>query len=76
MNGYISPFRNEYNGYLVSSVDELTGRIIKLLRSDKLLKDMGNKAGESVRQNFLMTRYLEQYLDLFTEIHFNKSRII
>lgn len=26
---------------------------------------MGKKARESVRDNFLLTRYMEQYLDLF-----------
>lgn len=68
--------RNGENGYLVSSVDELADRIAKLLKDDKLREEMGKKARESVKQNFLMTRYLEQYLDLFTEMHVNKSRII
>jgi hypothetical protein len=29
---------------------------------------MGRKARECVRKNFLLTRYLEQYLDLFAEL--------
>jgi len=29
---------------------------------------MGRKARETARKNFLLTRYLEQYLDLFAEL--------
>jgi trehalose synthase len=29
---------------------------------------MGQKARETVRRNFLLTRYLEQYLDLFNSL--------
>jgi hypothetical protein len=29
---------------------------------------MGGKARDKVRRNFLLTRYLEQYLDLFSEV--------
>jgi trehalose synthase len=36
------------------------------LVNDKGLRDeMGHKARETVRKNFLLTRYLEQHLDLF-----------
>ncbi|HEX8949634.1 MAG TPA: glycosyltransferase [Dissulfurispiraceae bacterium] len=52
------------NGFLVSSVEEAAERIVKLLRNTKLRKAMGSKAAESVRKNFLMTRLVEQYLDL------------
>ncbi|MCF4151248.1 glycosyltransferase [Dethiosulfovibrio sp. F2B] len=53
------------NGYLVDTVDQAADRIIKLLRDEKLRKSMGEKGREKVRKNFLMTRYLEDYLDLF-----------
>ncbi|EFC91779.1 glycosyl transferase group 1 [Dethiosulfovibrio peptidovorans DSM 11002] len=53
------------NGYLVDTVDQAADRIIKLLRDEKLRKSMGEKGREKVRNNFLMTRYLEDYLDLF-----------
>ena len=38
---------------------------MKLLRDEKLREKMGDKARESVRQKFLLSRYVEQYLDLF-----------
>ncbi len=56
---------NGVNGFLVSSVEEAAERIVRLLKDKKLREEMGNKARETVRQKFLLTRYLEQYLDLF-----------
>jgi trehalose synthase len=53
------------NGFLVSSVGEAAGRIVQLLKDENLRQQMGKNAKESVRKQFLMTRYLEQYLDLF-----------
>jgi trehalose synthase len=53
------------NGFLVSSVDEAADRIVCLLFDDRLRRRMGEAARETVRTRFLMTRYLEQYLDLF-----------
>jgi trehalose synthase len=53
------------NGFLVSTVEEAAKRIVQLVKDKKLRKRMGDKARETVRKNFLLTRYLEQYLDLF-----------
>jgi trehalose synthase len=53
------------NGFLVSSPKEAAERIVRLIRSEKLRRSMGKKARETVEKNFLLTRYLEQYLDLF-----------
>ncbi len=53
------------NGYRVSSVSQASDRIVKLLKNKRLRVSMGKKAKESVRKNFLITRLLEQYLDLF-----------
>jgi len=57
--------RDGHNGYLVNSVDEAADRIVRLVKNKKLQKQMGQRARESVRKNFLMTRLLEQYIDLF-----------
>jgi trehalose synthase len=53
------------NGFLVSSVEEAAERIVLLIKDKELRDQMGQKAKETVRQRFLLTRYLEQYLDLF-----------
>ena len=56
------------NGFLVSSIEESAKRIVQLVNDQGLRDEMGNKARETVRKKFLMTRYLEQYLDLFGEL--------
>ncbi|HEV8342583.1 MAG TPA: glycosyltransferase [Candidatus Binatia bacterium] len=53
------------NGFLVSSVEEAADRVVHLIKDEKLRKQMGKRAKESVRERFLLTRLLEQYLDLF-----------
>ncbi len=53
------------NGFLVSSPEQAAQRIVQLVRDEKLRRKMGTKARETVKKNFLLTRYLEQYLDLF-----------
>ncbi|MBU1206322.1 MAG: glycosyltransferase [Proteobacteria bacterium] len=53
------------NGFLVSSVEEAAERIVRLIKDQKLREEMGKKAKETVREKFLLIRYLEQYLDLF-----------
>jgi trehalose synthase len=57
--------RNGVNGFLVSTVEEAAKRTVQLIKDKKLRKRMGKKARETVRKKFLLTRYLEQYLDLF-----------
>jgi trehalose synthase len=53
------------DGFLVSSNEEAAERIVRLLKDEKLRKEMGRKARETVRKKFLLTRYAEDYLDLF-----------
>ncbi len=53
------------NGFLVSSVKEAEDRILRLLKDENLRRRMGERARQTVKENFLMTRHLEQYLDLF-----------
>jgi trehalose synthase len=56
------------NGFLISSIEETAKRIVQLVDDKELRGEMGHKAHETVRKNFLLTRYLEQYLDLFAEL--------
>src|SRR5881398_2497606 len=56
---------NGVNGFLVSSVEETADRIVRLLKDEKLREEIGCRARETVREKFLLTRYVEQYLDLF-----------
>lgn len=56
---------NGVNGFLVSSVEEAAEKMILLLKDSDLRYWMGQRAREKVQQQFLLTRYMEQYLDLF-----------
>ncbi len=53
------------NGFLVSSVDQAAERIVQVLSDKKLRQQMSKEAHETVKDKFLLSRYLEQYLDLF-----------
>jgi trehalose synthase len=43
-------------------------RIIEILKRPDLAREMGKRAKEHVRRNFLVTRLLADYLDLLTEV--------
>ena len=52
------------NGYLVDSPEEAAARIVELVKDRGLRERMGSKARETVRKRFLMTRLMEDWLDL------------
>jgi trehalose synthase len=54
------------NGFLVSSPEETAGRIVQLIRNPDLRKRLGESAHKTVQKRFLLTRLLEQYLDMFS----------
>jgi trehalose synthase len=56
---------NDVNGFLVSSVDEAAERLVQILSDADLARRLGDAARQTVQDRFLLTRYLEQYLDLF-----------
>src|SRR6266550_2315781 len=53
------------NGFLISSIEETAKRIVQLVDDQGLREEIGQKPRETVREKFLLTRYVEQYLDLF-----------
>lgn len=56
------------NGYLVDSIDECAARALTLLRDDQKRHQMGELGREHVRDNFLITRYLHDYLRMMCEV--------
>jgi trehalose synthase len=52
------------NGYLVNNVNEAAVRIVEVLKDGKLRERLGRNARETVRRRFLMTRLMEDWLDL------------
>ena len=64
VGGIRHQIRDGESGFLVSSVDEAAERIVRLLRDPDLRERLGRAAHERVREHFLFTRTIEQYLDL------------
>jgi len=54
------------NGYLVSSIAETANRIVELIQNPARRDELGKRARETVRERFLLTRKIEQFLDLFS----------
>ncbi|KUG19987.1 trehalose synthase [hydrocarbon metagenome] len=64
VGGIRHQIRDGENGYLVSSVKEAADRIVRLLKDEDLRRRLGDAAKETVRRHFLLSRNLEQHLDL------------
>ncbi len=52
------------NGFLVKTPDQAAERIVQVLKDPQLRGRLGSHAKETVRENFLMSRLLEDWLDL------------
>jgi trehalose synthase len=65
VGGIRSQIEDGVNDFLVSSVEDAAHRIVQLVKDGKLREQMGRKARQTVAGRFLLTRYLEQYVDLF-----------
>lgn len=52
------------NGFLVESIEEAAERIVQLVKDERLRIALGTRARDRVRERFLMTRLLEDWLDL------------
>ena len=62
--GIANQIEDGVNGFLVDSVEETADRIVALLKDRSLALRLGQKAKETVRKRFLMTRLMEDWLDL------------
>ena len=66
--GIPNQIKDGENGFLVESSQECAERIVTLLKDEQLRKKMGKKGREFVRENFLITRHLEDYLKLLNRV--------
>jgi len=57
-----------YSGFLVSNIEEAAQNIAVLLRDRALRRNTGRRAQQRVRRRFLMTRLLEDWLDLIASL--------
>jgi len=54
------------NGYLVSSIGETAKRMVELIQDPARREQLGKQARKTVLERFLLTRKIEQLLDLFS----------
>jgi trehalose synthase len=59
---------NYHTGFLVNSPEGAALRLRYLLRNEKARREMGEKGRQFVRENFLMTRHLREYLTLMLAV--------
>jgi trehalose synthase len=59
---------NHHTGFLVNTPEGAAHRIRYLLHHQNRISEMGAVAREFVRENFLLTRHLREYLTLFLAI--------
>jgi trehalose synthase len=64
VGGIRHQIRDGWNGFLVRTPDQAAARMVQLLKNPGLREQIGSRARESVRQKFLMSRLLEDWLDL------------
>ncbi|MBI2953778.1 MAG: glycosyltransferase [Chloroflexi bacterium] len=64
---------NARTGYLVDTTDECAERVLYLLQHPKEANEMGERGREHVRENFLITRNLRDYLRLFNRVKAQKA---
>jgi trehalose synthase len=55
-------------GFLVNTVEEAAEYTLYLLEHPKEAKEMGKNGKEHVKQNFLVTKHLKRYLELFLSL--------
>ncbi|RJP23480.1 MAG: glycosyltransferase [Deltaproteobacteria bacterium] len=64
---------NHHTGFLVNTPEGAAHRVRYLLHHRERIREMGDVAREFVRDNFLLTRHLREYLTLFLAIRSGKE---
>jgi len=65
---------HDHTGFLAEDVEEAARHIADLLAQPDLRRTVGRRARERVRRRFLMTRLLEDWLDLMRELLADQPR--
>ncbi len=62
--------KNGKNGFLIDpqNIDGFANQIIELLKNPEMAKKIGEQGRETVREKFLITRILSDYLDVLNDI--------
>jgi len=67
---------NDHTGFLVSTPEGAALRIRYLLSRPGMVARMGEKARRFVRENFLLTRHLREYLTMMVGLHYGANESV
>ncbi len=71
VGGIRHQIRDGENGFLVNTIEQAAARIVQLIKDPKLRQKLGARARETVRERFLLTRPMEEWLDLIAAFEAN-----
>jgi trehalose synthase len=69
--GIVHQIEDGVSGFLVDDVEQTAARIVQLLKDRALALQLGHAARETVRSRFLMTRLMEEWIDLIGSFEAN-----
>jgi len=61
--------KNGRTGYIIKSRKDGIQKALRILNDDDFRKRIGERAHEHVKKNFLITRHLQDYIDLFNRFY-------
>jgi glycosyltransferase involved in cell wall biosynthesis len=64
VGGIKKQITNGENGFLVDSVEQASDRIVELLKNPQLRERLGQRAKETVRENYLLCHLVEDWIDV------------
>jgi len=67
--------RNKYSGLLCHSIDGAAFALKQLLNNPQYAKKLGENGREHVKNNFLITRHIKDYMLLFLSLYHNEDVI-
>ncbi|MCL5962290.1 MAG: glycosyltransferase [Chloroflexi bacterium] len=68
VGGFPLQVKDGVTGYLVSTVEECSDRVVYLLQHPDVARKMGQNGREYIREKRLITRFLKDYLELFNSL--------
>jgi len=75
VGGIRRQIKDGQNGFLVDSIDQAAERIAQILKDPQLRQQLGTRARETVRENFLMSRLVEDWIDLLSVFERRNERL-
>ena len=72
VGGITLQIKDEWNGFLVSTVQETAEKILYLLRHPEEAQEMGQKGKEFVAEHFLLTRGIRDHLKIINQLRTGK----